>query len=207
MKQCQIISITNSKGGVGKTTTALNLAAALAAEDKKVLLIDNDPQGNLTAALGYTPGEQKNTLAKLLLVQIDSPEDLELHLDRAVLHTSSGLDLIPANKRLADAAARLQVILDLAFQLLDTPFKENLLLVILLNHSLSLSLRQSAFHRAFIEILYQSVKLCHSLYGLVKFLLSEVCMLGFAVIPNGFELRNKFVLVFKDIFADRLDCL
>ena len=99
------------------------------------------------------------------------------------------------------------LILDLAFQLLDTPFKENLLLVILLNHSLSLSLRQSAFHRAFIEILYQSVKLCHSLCGLVKLLLSKVCMLGFVVIPDGFELGNKFVLVFKDIFADRLDCL
>lgn len=104
-----IITITNFKGGVGKTTTALNLGAALASEGRKVLLIDNDPQGNLTSALGYTPGEQKNTLAKLLLVQVDSPEDLELYLPRTVVHTGTGIDLIPANKRLADAAARLQV--------------------------------------------------------------------------------------------------
>lgn len=109
MRESTVISITNSKGGVGKTTTALNLGAALAAAKKRVLLIDNDPQGNLTAALGYTPGEQKNTLAKLVLVQIDSPEDLDLHLPRTVIHTETGIDLIPANKRLADAAARLQV--------------------------------------------------------------------------------------------------
>lgn len=109
MRESMVISITNSKGGVGKTTTALNLGAALAAAKKRVLLIDNDPQGNLTAALGYTPGEQKNTLAKLVLVQIDSPEDLNLHLPRTVIHTEIGIDLIPANKRLADAAARLQV--------------------------------------------------------------------------------------------------
>ena len=109
MRDNNTIAITNFKGGVGKTTTALNLGAALAAEGRKVLLIDNDPQGNLTSALGYTPGEQKNTLAKLLLVQIDSPEDLELHLPRTVIHTEAGIDLIPANKRLADAAARLQV--------------------------------------------------------------------------------------------------
>ena len=109
MRDDNTIAITNFKGGVGKTTTALNLGAALAAEGRKVLLIDNDPQGNLTSALGYTPGEQKNTLAKLLLVQIDSPEDLELYLPRTVVHTGTGIDLIPANRRLADAAARLQV--------------------------------------------------------------------------------------------------
>ena len=104
-----VFSITNQKGGVGKTTTALNLGAALAASGKKILLVDNDSQGNLTAALGFTPAEQKYTLANLLLAAIDYPEDLELHLNRVVLHTETGADLIPANRRLADAAARLQV--------------------------------------------------------------------------------------------------
>ena len=103
------ISISNSKGGVGKSTTALNFGAALAASDKRVLLVDNDVQGNLTAALGFTPAEQKSALAKLLLAAIDSPEDVELYLPRTILHTESGLDLIPANAKLSDAAARLQV--------------------------------------------------------------------------------------------------
>ena len=105
----KVFSLTNQKGGVGKTSSALNLGAALNISGTKALLIDNDPQGNLTAALGYTSAEQSHTLANLLLAAIDYPEDLEIHLQRAVLHTDSGLDLIPANRRLADAAARPQV--------------------------------------------------------------------------------------------------
>ena len=104
-----IISITNSKGGVGKTTSTLNLGAALSAASKKVLLIDNDPQGSLTASLGYTPAEQKRTLNHLLLTAVDYPEDLEMQIDRTIIKTDSGMDLIPCNKRVADAAARLQV--------------------------------------------------------------------------------------------------
>jgi chromosome partitioning protein len=109
MSKGNTISVTNFKGGVGKTTTALNLGAALTSEGKRVLLIDNDPQGNLTAAMGLTPVEQKYTLANLILAAIDYPEDIELHIQRTLLHTDSGIDLIPANKRLVDAAARLQV--------------------------------------------------------------------------------------------------
>ena len=77
--------------------------------NKRVLVLDNDPQGNLTAALGYTPGEVKRTLANLMLASIDYPKELDMHIQRAVIQTNNGFDWIPANKRLADAAARLQV--------------------------------------------------------------------------------------------------
>ena len=106
---CVTMTVCACKGGVGKSTTTLNLGAALASAGKRVVVVDNDVQANLTAALGFTPAELKHTLAKLLLAAIDSPEDVELHLPRTILYTDSCIDLIPANAKLSDAAARLQV--------------------------------------------------------------------------------------------------
>ena len=90
------VSILNQKGGVGKTTTAVNLTAAVGLADKKVLLVDIDPQGNATSGFGINKREIKNSSYEVLTSEIKASE--------AIITTEfEGVDVIPANMNLAGA--------------------------------------------------------------------------------------------------------
>jgi chromosome partitioning protein len=96
----RIIAIANQKGGVGKTTTAVNLGASLAASERKTLVIDCDPQGNTTSALGFPKDPARRTLYQTLI--LDEPIE-RVTLDAQV----EGLDLIPSDKNLVGASVEL----------------------------------------------------------------------------------------------------
>ncbi|MGK5084454.1 ParA family protein [Bdellovibrionota bacterium FG-1] len=97
-----IITVANQKGGVGKTTTTMNIGVALAREGKRVLLIDADPQANLTSYLGVTPGEPPHedigTLDEVFLAK--RPLDAAGR-KRLIANTASGVDLVACDKALA----------------------------------------------------------------------------------------------------------
>ena len=93
---CRVIAVSNQKGGVGKTTTSINLGVGLARMGQRVLLVDSDPQGHLTLGLGFP----KNIRVTLKNMMENIIMGIEFDPKEAVLHHKEGVDVVPSNKLL-----------------------------------------------------------------------------------------------------------
>ncbi len=104
MSECRTIAVCNQKGGVGKTTTTLNLGAGLARQGRRVLLVDCDPQSDLTTALGWEGDRIDRSLGQLMY---QVTQDMRPDVEAAILHHEEGMDLLPSNLDLSSMETRL----------------------------------------------------------------------------------------------------
>lgn len=105
MSKCKVIAVTNQKGGVGKTTTTENVAIGLARNGYNVLIVDFDPQGDLTSCLGWKNNDSLEHSVSSMLD--DYINDNDINYESLILHHEEHVDLIPANIELADFEMRL----------------------------------------------------------------------------------------------------